>query len=291
MAYQFMKENQSRYAIKMMAELFGVSRSSYYKWLKAECSKQDNNPDARIIELIREIVTRHHRRYGILRVRKELKKKHGINISRKKVGKLMREHGLNARRRRKFISTTDSKHSLPVCENILNRQFHAERQGEKWVSDITYLRTSDGWIYYTVVIDLFDRKAIGWAISENLDAFNTSIPAFEMAVKNRTPQKDLIFHTDRGVQYCAQSFRDVIRNHCQGVRQSMSRKGNCWDNACAESFFKTLKAEEEKLNGKHSANDVRQAVFYYVEGYYNRERIHSALDYLAPNDYTLKNIA
>ena len=203
----------------------------------------------------------------------------------------MRENGLNARRRRKYIPTTDSKHSHPVCENILNRDFFAVKSGQKWVSDITYLRTLNGWIYLTVVLDLFDRKVIGWALSTNPDAANTSISAFEMAVKNRTPEKDLIFHSDRGIQYCAQLFRNVMRNHCPGVRQSMSRKGNCWDNACAESFFKTLKTEEEILNGKYSAKDVRQAVFFYVEGYYNRERIHSVLDYLAPNEYYSKKVA
>jgi len=291
MVYQFMKANQSRYTIKKMAELFGVSRSAYYKWLKAGCPNRDENPDAQLIDLIREIVFKHHRRYGILRVRKELWIKHGINISRKKVARLMRENGLNARRRRKYIPTTDSKHSLPVCENILKREFHAERPCQKWVSDITYLRTLSGWIYLTVVIDLYDRNVIGWALSANLDAANTSIPAFQMAYKNRTPEKGLIFHSDRGVQYCAGSFRDFMRNFCPDVRQSMSRKGNCWDNACAESFFKTLKTEEEKLNGKYFAKDVRQAVFFYVEGYYNRERIHSGLDYLAPNDYYSSRVA
>jgi transposase InsO family protein len=274
-----------------MAGLFGVSRGAYYKWLKAGRPDQDKNSDAGLIDLIREIALKHHRRYGILRVRKELWVKHGISISRKKTAKLMRENGLNARRRRKYIPTTDSKHSLPVCGNILNRGFHAEKPGQKWVSDITYLRALNGWIYFTVVLDLFDRKAVGWSLSVNLDTANTSIPAFEMAVKNRTPKTDMIFHSDRGVQYCAHAFRDCIRKLCPSVRQSMSRKGNCWDNACAESFFKTLKREEEKLNGKYSAKDVRQAVFFYVEGYYNRERIHSALDYLAPNDYYSKKVA
>jgi len=291
MACRFMQANMNQYTIKEMAALFGVSRGAYYKRLKAGCPSRENNPDAGLIDLIREIVLRHHRRYGIDRVRKELWVKHGINVSRKKVARLMRENGLNARRKRKFIPTTDSKHSLPVCENILNREFRAEQPGQKWVSDITYLRTLGGWIYLTVVIDLFDRAVIGWALSASLDAASTVIPAFAMAVKNRTPQKGLIFHSDRGVQYCARSFRDVMRIQCPGVRQSMSRKGNCWDNSCAESFFKTLKAEGEKLNGKHSANDVRQAVFFYVEGYYNRERIHSALDYLSPNDYYSKKVA
>ena len=290
-AYQFIQKNIGLYSVREMTGLFGVSRGAYYKWLKEGCPGRDKNPDAELIELVREIVFKHHFRYGILRVRKELWIKHGINISRKKAAKLMRENGLNARRRRKYVPTTDSKHSFPVCENILNRDFFAVKSGQKWVSDITYLRTLNGWIYFTAVLDLFDRKVIGWALSSNLDAANTSIPAFEMAVKNRSLQNDLIFHSDRGVQYCARPFRDVMHNYCPGVRQSMSRKGNCWDNACAESFFKTLKAEEEKLNGKYSADEVRQAVFFYVEGYYNRERIHSALDYLAPNDYYSKNVA
>jgi len=291
MAYQFIQANLDRYTVKEMAALLGVSRGAYYKWVKAGCPSHEDNPDAQLIELIREIAHKHQRRYGMLRVRKELWVKHGISVSRKKVARLMREHGLNARRKRKYLPTTDSKHGLPVCENTLNREFQAEKPGHKWVSDITYLRTLFGWIYLTVVIDLFDRKVIGWSLSARLDAANTSIAALAMAVKNRVPCEDLIFHSDRGVQYCAQPFREALLNLCPSVRQSMSRKGNCWDNSCAESFFKTLKAEEEKLNGKYSADDVRQAVFFYVEGYYNRERIHSALDYLSPNDYYSKNVA
>jgi transposase InsO family protein len=290
-AYRFIQENLGKYSVREMAGLFGLSRGAYYKWLKAGCPNRDGNPDIGFINLIREIALRHHRRYGILRIRKELWIKHGISISRKKVAKLMRENGLNARRGRKYIPTTDSKHSLPVCENILNREFSAEKPGQKWVSDITYLRTLSGWIYLTAVLDLFDRKVIGWALSDNLETRDTTIPALEMAVKNRRPESDLIFHSDRGVQYCALSFRSVMRTLLPSVRQSMSRKGNCWDNACAESFFKTLKSEEEKLNGKYLAKDVRQAVFFYVEGYYNRERIHSALDYLAPNEYYSRVVA
>ena len=275
-----------------MTGLLGVSRGAYYKWVKAGISNRcKGSDDAELIRLIREIVIRHRRRYGSPRVRQELRNKYGKRVSLKKVARLMRENGLNARRRRKYIPTTDSKHSLPVCANILNRNFSAEKPGQKWVSDITYLRGLNGFEYLTVVLDLFDRKVIGWALSDNLETRNTTIPAFEMAVKNRRPESDLIFHSDRGVQYCAYSFGEVMRNLCPSVRQSMSRKGNCWDNACAESFFKTLKSEEEKLNGKYSANDVRQAVFFYVEGYYNRERIHSVLDYLAPNEYYSSKVA
>ena len=286
-----MKTNHNRYTIKKMAELFGVSRGAYYKWFKSENLKPHDDPDAELIRLIRKIVLNHNYRYGNPRIKKELFKKHGICVSRKKIARLMRKHGLNARRMKKYTTTTDSKHSYPVCENILNRDFFAAKPGQKWVSDITYLRELNGWVYLTVVIDLFDRKVIGWSLSDNLEAANTTIPAFEMAVKNRTPEKDFIFHSDRGVQYCAYAFRDVIRNHCPGVRQSMSRKGNCWDNACAESFFSTLKSEEEKASGKHSAAEIRQAVFFYIESYYNRERMHSVLDYVAPNEYHLRNMA
>jgi transposase InsO family protein len=296
MAYEFMKENQGQYTIKEMAGLFGISRGAYYQWAARGISDRRSIADAELIRLIREIVNNHHRRYGSPRVRRELRIKHGKRVSLKKVARLMRENNLNSRRRGKYVPTTDSQHALPVCENILNREFYAEKPGRKWVSDITYLRTIMGWIYLTVILDLYDRKVIGWALSGSLEAVHTTVPAFTMAVKNRAPQEGLIFHSDRGVQYCAQLFRDTLQKYCPTVRQSMSRKGNCWDNACAESYFKTLKVELETLDGKHSEGEVRQSVFYYMESYYNRLRMHRTesppvLDYVTPNGYNLGNIA
>jgi transposase InsO family protein len=226
---------------------------------------------------------RHHFRYGSPRVRETLRQDYGKRVSRKKVAALMRENGLNARRKRVFVRTTNSQHGLPVCENLLARRFRTERSGEKWVSDLTYLRTREGWVYLTVVLDLFDRKVIGWALSTDMETAHTTIPAVQMAFANRKAREGLIFHSDRGVQYCAKSFRDRLRERCPSVRQSMSRKGNCWDNACAESFFKTLKRELETLDGNYSEAEVRGSVFMYVEAYYNRIRMHSALDYVAPN--------
>jgi putative transposase len=275
MAYQFMKANKGRYAVKEMAGLFGASRTAYYQWARNGVSRWREAADAELIRLIREIVTKHRRRYGSPRVRRELRDAYGKRVSLKKVARLMRENGLNARRRRMFIRTTNSNHALAVCENILNREFHAEEGGRKWVSDITYLRTVHGWVYLTVVLDLYDRKVIGWSISAGMETADTTVAALKMAVKNRTPEDGLIFHSDRGVQYCARSFRAALRESCPCVRQSMSRKGNCWDNACAESFFKTLKGELETLDGKHSEPDVRQSVFFYIEAYYNRIRMHS----------------
>jgi transposase InsO family protein len=291
-----MKENKHLYTITEMTVLFGVSRSAYYKWVKYGVSKRRITTDAELLKLIREIVERHYRRYGSPRVRQELFNKYGKRVSLKKVAQLMRENGLNARRRRKYIKTTDSKHNLPVCENILNQEFYAEKPGQIWVSDITYLRTTDGWLYLTVILDLFDRKVVGWSFSVNMETVNTTDAALRMAVKNRAVEKDLLFHSDRGVQYCALSFRNTLREICPTVRQSMSRKGNCWDNACAESFFKTLKCELETLEGKHSEAEVRQSVFMYIESYYNRIRIHRTvsppvLDYATPNEVALKKVA
>jgi putative transposase len=291
MAYQFMKANKDRYAVKEMAGLLGVSRSAYYRWARNGASRRRTEADAELVRLIREIAVKHRRRYGSPRVRRELRDAYGKRVSLKRVARLMRENNLNARRRGKFIPTTDSKHGLQVCPNLLNREFRAEKSGAKWVSDITYLRTKGGWVYLTVVLDLYDRKAVGWALSAGMEAGDTAVAALEMAVKNRPPESGLVFHSDRGVQYCAQSFRAALRENCPSVRQSMSRKGNCWDNACAESFFKTLKAELETLDGKHSAPEVRQSVFMYIESYYNRVRIHSALDYVAPNVFNLGKAA
>jgi len=291
MAYRFMKANKDRYTIREMAKLFGVSCSAYYKWARGEVSQRRQEADAELIRLIKTIVKRHYRRYGSPRVRKELRNVYGKRVSLKKVARLMRENDLNARYKGKYIPTTDSKHDLPVSENVLNRDFHAVEPRQKWISDITYLRTIMGWIYLTVIIDLFERKVIGWALSASLKAEDTTIPALRMAVKNRAPQKGLIFHSDRGVQYCAQAFRDILHELCPEVRQSMSRKGNCWDNACAESFFKTLKRELEALDGKHTAAEVRQEVFMYIESYYNRIRMHSVLDYVAPNMFYLGKVA
>jgi len=291
MAYRFMQANQHRYPIKEMAALLGVSRSAYYRWVKYGVSTQRQETDAELIQLIREIVARHQGRYGSPRVREELRRTYNKRVSRKKAARLMRENNLNARIKKRHIPTTDSKHDLPVCDNILNRDFTAEEPGHKWVSDITYLRTIGGWVYLTVILDLFDRKVIGWALSSTLDAAHTTIAALEMAFKNRTPQQGLIFHSDRGVQYCAHAFRTALRAGCPTVRQSMSRKGNCWDNSCAESFFKTLKGELDTLRGTHAPTEVRQSVFMYIESYYNRIRLHSALDYVAPNEYNSNRVA
>ena len=250
-----MKEHKKRYRFTKMAMVVGVSRSGYYAWVKKEPSAHEKE-DQELSDLIEKIFVEHHGRYGSPRIWVELKDR-GLRVSRKRVERLMRERKLQARKRKKHIVTTDSNHLYEVAENILNREFHAAYPGAKWVSDITYLRSNEGWLYLATILDLYDRKVIGWSM---LDTMSSKLVcnALEMAVNNRPPQEGLIFHSDRGIQYCSEEFRTALRKQCPTVRQSMSRKGNCWDNACAESFFKTLKVELDVLEGNHSVKEVGQ---------------------------------
>jgi transposase InsO family protein len=271
-----------------MAKVLGVSRSGYYAFEGRTPSRHEQEDQA-LAELIKRIFEDHYGRYGSPRVWEELQSR-GFQVSRKRVARLMWKQKLWARRRRKYAKTTDSSHGLWVAENILNRDFQAAYPGEKWVSDITYLRTVFGWLYLTVVIDLWDRKVIGWSMGKELTAAYVC-RALEMAVGNRLPRQGLIFHSDRGIQYCSEEFRTMLSRLCPSARQSMSRKGNCWDNACAESFFKTLKVELDILEGEHNFKEVQTGVFEYIEIYYNRRRRHSALGYAIPIALTPNNAA
>jgi transposase InsO family protein len=276
----FMQQYQGQYSITKMARNLGVSRSGYYAWLSREPSRQEK-ANRELLRLIIQIFEYHKNRYGSPRVWQDLVSDFNMKISRKRVERLMRRHGLRAKGKRKWVQTTDSRHTLPVAENLLNRDFTASYPGEKWVSDITYLRTNGGFQYLTTILDLWDRKVIGWNIAEDLHSGNLC-KALHMAVLNRPPREGLIFHSDQGVQYCSDEFQCVLKRLCPSARQSMSRKGNCWDNACAESFFKTLKWELDILDGKHSKKEVKTGVFEYIEIYYNRRRRHSALGYATP---------
>jgi transposase InsO family protein len=274
-----MKKLKERCAIAKTAKVLGVSRSGYYAWEKRKPSCREES-DRMLAEFIEHIFNDHYGRYGSPRVWEELKG-YGLRISRKRVERLMRKGGLRARQPKKWCKTTDSNHKLPVSDNVLGQEFHAAYPGEKWVSDITYLPTDNGWLYLTAVIDLWDRKVVGWSMSEDLSAKHVC-RALAMAVGNRLPREGLIFHSDRGVQYCSEEFRNTLNRLCPTIRQSMSRKGNCWDNACAESFFKTLKTELADLKRRYSKKQTRTMVFEYIEIYYNRRRRHSALGYATP---------
>jgi transposase InsO family protein len=288
--YRFIRENQDRYTVTKMTGLFGVSRSAYYRWEKQGASGLRERAERELAEKLRDLQEDHHWRYGAPRLQIELRKQ-GVRVSRKRIGKLLRKYGLNARRKRRYMPTTQSNHGLPVCGNLLNRDFGATEAGRKWVSDITYLDTAEGWRYLTTVLDLFNREVVGWAFSSDMTAEHTALPAPAAACMKGRPREGLLFHSYRGVQYCAASFRERLEELCPAVRQSMSRKGNCWDNACAESFFKTLKTELETLDGRHSALEVRDSVFEYIEVYYNRKRLHSSLDYSTPAEAVCKKTA
>lgn len=212
----------------------------------------------------------------------------GFVVSRQRTARIMKAARIRARRKRKFKSTTDSRHNYPIVPNILNREFTVTRPGQVWVSDITYIRTSKGWLYLTVIIDLCDRKVVGWAMSKGLSAEETTIPAWRMAVKNRPVTQNLIFHSDRGIQYACNAFSNLLMSN-KWVRRSMSRKGNCWDNAVAESFFKTIKVELVYENHFSNQDDAKLSLFNWIETWYNRKRRHSALGYKTMDEFEFIN--
>lgn len=256
--------------------MFNVSRSGYYNRLAARPSKRWSANEAITAE-IRQIFGESYGSYGAPRVRAEPLKR-GYCISRPRVARLMRANGLFARRKRKFAATTDSDHDYPVAPNILDRKFTVSGQNRVWVSDITYIRTKEGWMYLTVIIDLFHRKVVGWSMGETLAAEDTIVPAWRMAIMSNAVTGTLIFHSDRGSQYAGRRFTDILREH-GSVRQSMGRKGNCWDNAVAESFFKSLKVEWAYKHDYDHRSQAELSIFQWIETWYNRRRIHSTLGY------------
>lgn len=271
------------YPIEKMCRFLHVSRSGYYSWLCAEPGKR-RSENADLTVRIRKIYCKSRSTYGSPRIAKELRAQ-GTLISRPRVARLMRCAGLRSIVARKYrVATTDSNHGFHIAENLLDRDFSTGILGRAWVSDLTYIRTTQGWLYLTAVIDLADRKVIGWALSNNMTAKDTSAAAWKMAVRNRPPTSGLIFHSDRGVQYACKEFTELL-NAYPKVRQSMSRKGNCWDNAVAESFFKTLKSECTDHLNKLNLKQTEMTVFEYIECWYNTNRRHSALNYMTPLEY------
>jgi putative transposase len=280
MKYRFMREQQGAHSVAKMARVLGVSRSGYYAWKRRPPSRRKRER-AVLREEISAIQREKKYRYGSPRVTAELRRR-GKRVGRNRVARIMRESGLGARRRKRYRSTTNSRHSLPIAQNLLQRKFRVAGKNEVWVSDISYLATAEGWLYLCVVIDLYSRKVVGWSMDRRMKA-SLVVRAFMMACMVRNPQKGLIFHSDRGSQYCSGVFRRRLERN--GVRQSMSGKGDCWDNAPAESFFKTLKNELCGHQAFRSREEARTAVFEYIEVFYNRDRLHSTLGYLTPAEY------
>lgn len=261
-----------------MSSFFGISTSSYYKWAKDPVGfwQQQN---AELLARLKAVYSMSKGRYGSPRITKELNAD-GIKVSRPRIARLMGRNGIKSIMKRKYRVTTNSNHLYPVNANLLLRDFSTTGTGEKWVSDITYIRTGEGWLYLTVVMDLADRKIIGWSMDNSMSAGSTVVDAWKMAVKNRPLEKELIFHSDRGIQYASHEFRRCLKG--LPVLQSMSRKGNCWDNAVAESFFKTLKTEMVYHRKFETRAKAKLEIFEYIEVWYNKKRRHSALDYQTP---------
>jgi len=266
----------------MMCKVLRVSRSGYYEWLKRTPSKREIE-NQNLMEHIRNIYKKSKRTYGSPRITRELKEKR-IYVSRPRIARLMKKANISAIVKKRFVATTNSKHTYPVAANLLNRAFTTSRQGEAWVSDITYVRTGEGWLYLTVIIDLWDRKIIGWSTSKTLKAQDTVIPAWRMAIASRPVIEKLIFHSDRGVQYACYEFKNWLSADPL-VIQSMSRKGDCWDNAVAESFFKTIKTEWIYRQKYNTRKQAEISVFEYIETWYNTQRRHSSLNYLSPVEF------
>lgn len=284
-----MKEYQGEFAVEKMCDVFVVSRSSFYDWVNRKPSKRALENEV-LKQTIQEVTEQTKSRLGSPKLTLELEDR-GIFVSRPRVARLMRSMGIRSIISKKFkVCTTESDHPYVPSKNLLDRDFTATRPGEKWVSDITYVRTQQGWLYLTVVMDLFDRKIIGWSMSSTLEANPTVITALKMALRKRpvNPNK-LIFHSDRGVQYACEEFRALLEKN--QIVQSMSRKGNCWDNAVAENFFKIIKSELIYQLPVLNSGQTQIEIFEFIEIWYNKKRKHSYLNYLTPEKFGEKTKA
>jgi len=278
-AFRFIEAEKANHTIRTMCRVLHVSRGGYYDW---RARPPAENGDRALVVHIRSIHRESHGTYGSPRVARALRGR-GMVTNRKRVAQIMRDEGLQGVPRRRFRgSTTQADPAHPVAEDLLRREFSTDAPNEAWVADITYLPTLAGWAYLAVLIDLFSRKVVGWAVD---DVINTELclRALERAVAVRSPAAGLIHHSDRGCQYTSHSYQAALKQH--GAVPSMSRKGNCWDNAVAESFFGTLKQEVPLEEPRLSVDDLRAAIGTYIHGFYNSKRLHSTNGYQAPADH------
>lgn len=267
--------------LSVLCSVLGVARSGFYAWGKRSVSGRRQRQE-QLVEAMREIHgQRHKRSYGSPRMQRELVAQ-GHRVSENTVARLMRQRGLRATTARKFRHTTDSNHRLPVAQNVLDRQFEASGPNEKWVSDITYVWTDEGWLYLAAVEDLYSRKVVGWSLGERLTSELVN-EALRMGIGRQLPRVDLLAHSDRGSQYASGSYQRLLAS--RGITCSMSRKGNCWDNAPMESFFATLKKELVHQERYATREEARQSLFEYIEVFYNRVRRHSAIGYQSPTRF------
>lgn len=272
-----MQAEKAHFPLHFMARQLGVSRSGYYAWTRRKPSLR-NSEDARLGERIKQVFASSRSTYGSPRIQAALAAA-GAHHSRKRVSRLMRVHGLQARIPRAFRRTTNSNHASPIAENVLARQFEAAAPNTAWVTDVTYIPTKEGWLYLAAILDLYSRKVVGWAMSEGLET-QLCLAALDMALEARKPPPGLVHHSDRGSQYASIEYRQ--RLEARGIVCSMSRKADCWDNAVAESFWSTLKSELVYRTTFETREQARLAIFEFIEVFYNRKRLHSHLGYRSP---------
>jgi len=277
--YQFIKGHSSELPVKKMCQMLDISRSSYYAWLDRSPSRR-RQEDARVLELIRKSHQASGGIYGVDKIDRDVQEIQPC--SRKRVYRLMKANNIHSKRPRKFKATTNSKHNLPVAEHLLNQNFKVDKPNAVWVSDISYIWTDEGWDYLATVKDLFHKEIVGWAVSSTMTR-DLAIQALKNAIQRHRPPAGLIHHSDRGVQYCSKDYQALLAQH--KMLCSMSRKGNCYDNACAETFFSTIKNEMIHLRKFRTREEARKAVFEYIEIFYNRKRRHQSLNYLTPATY------
>ena len=279
-----MKENKMSFNISTMCKILKVSQSCYYQWIKQ--GSNIHKIDEQLSELIKEIFEQSRQTYGTRRIREALMKKYGLVMSLNKIGQIMKYLNLQVKMRHRFrVVTTDSKHNYPISPNRLNRDFYSCTANHTFVGDITYIPTKEGWLYLATVIDLYSRKVVGWSMDDTMKVSLVN-DALEMAIKRRKPSKGLIWHTDRGSQYASYAHKDLLKQH--GIIQSMSKKGDCWDNAVSESFFHTLKTEFTHHENFQTKAEANEKIFEYIEIFYNRQRLHSSNNYMSPVEFEEK---
>jgi transposase InsO family protein len=280
MKFEVIRAEKANFPVELMCEALGVSRAGYYKWTHHEASERAKSTHA-LSEKIEAVFLESRRTYGSPRVLKELQAQ-GHRVGHNRVASLMRFLGLRSKRKKKFVVTTDSVHSDPVAENVLNRSFWPKRMNERWATDITYVPTAEGWLYLAVVIDLFSRRVIGWSTSRSLER-KVALDALRMASGLRGPAAGALHHSDRGCQYTSEEYQ--LHLSALGMLASMSRRANCWDNAPVESFFGTLKTELTHHERYQTRDEATASIADYIEGFYNPRRRHTSLGYLSPIEY------
>ena len=285
MKFQFIADHRQEFPVRRMCQVLGVSASGFYAWRQRRPSARKMAND-KLLSQIKQVHAESRGTYGSPRVHAVLVQQ-GVACGRHRLARLMQQQGLRAKGKRRYKRTTNAVHPYPITPNVLNQEFMAQAPNKKWVGDITYIPTGEGWLYLAAVMDLYSRRVVGWAMADHMKQ-ELTVKALSMALSQCRPKPGLLHHTDRGCQYAATQYRALLHQH--QIQVSMSRSGNCYDNAPMESFFATLKAELAHYGGYGTRQQARAEIFEYIEVFYNRRRRHSSLGYLSPLQFEQETI-